>query len=127
MVMAAILVLSTAAPAQPDYGAPYPPRYPPYSHQYHPPYAFEYAVNDRYTGAAFSQAEESSGQAVRGSYSVALPDGRIQHVTYVADRAGGGGYSAHVAYEGAARHPAPVYSYPPQLPLETVDEAALEL
>ncbi|XP_043220105.1 cuticle protein 19-like [Amphibalanus amphitrite] len=94
------------APYPPRYDAPYPPQY-----DVHSPYAFEYAVRDRYTGAAFSQAEQSSGAAVRGSYSVALPDGRIQHVTYVADHSGDGGYNAHVTYEGAAHHPAPLYGY----------------
>ena len=54
----------------------------------------------------------AAGRPCGGSYSVALPDGRIQHVTYVADHTGGGGYNAHVTYEGAAHHPPPVHGYP---------------
>ena len=115
LLLAVAVASCSGAPVVSGYGPyapPYPPPYPPrYDSEYHSPYAFEYAVRDRYTGAAFSQAESSSGAAVHGSYSVALPDGRIQHVTYVADHAGDGGYNARVTYEGAAHHPAPIYGY----------------
>ena len=40
-----------------------------------------------------------------GSYSVNLPDGRIQTVTYTADVDGYGGYVADVKYEGQAVFP----------------------
>merc|ERR1712168_1631507 len=66
------------------------------------PYSFEYAVNDDYAGATFSQHETSDAQTVTGSYSVALPDGRTQIVTYTADPTGYGGYTADVKYEGEA-------------------------
>ena len=47
------------------------------------PYSYTYAVADDYSGAAFNQAESNDGTGVvDGSYSVNLPDGRIQHVKY---------------------------------------------
>merc|ERR1711902_191212 len=47
---------------------------------------YTYAVADDYSKSNF-QAEESSDGAgnAQGSYSVALPDGRIQHVAYTAN------------------------------------------
>lgn len=44
------------------------------------PYGFNYAVNDDYKGTNFGQSEKSDGNNVWGSYTVALPDGRKQHV-----------------------------------------------
>merc|ERR1712018_1104142 len=45
------------------------------------PYSFTYAVADDYSKANFNAEEQSDGASnVQGSYSVALPDGRIQHV-----------------------------------------------
>ena len=48
------------------------------------------------------ESREDHG-AVSGEYRVALPDGRIQIVTYHADE---NGYVADVKYEGVA-HPGP--------------------
>merc|ERR1719232_209180 len=81
-------------------------------------YQYEYAVNDDYSGANFQATEGRDGYSTSGSYSVALPDGRTQTVTYnVAD--GYSGYVADVTYSGEARYdaapaykPAPV-SYAP--------------
>jgi len=67
------------------------------------PYAFDYGVKDEYTGTNFGHSQTSDGKKVEGSYSVALPDGRIQHVTYTADKANG--FQAHVRYEGEAVYP----------------------
>merc|ERR1719234_1203496 len=54
------------------------------------PYTYQYGVNDDYSGAAFQQTESDDGTGVRdGSYSVNLPDGRIQHVNYHANDATG--------------------------------------
>merc|ERR1712180_535407 len=56
-------------------------------------YAYQYGVSDDYSGANFNAQENRDGYATTGSYSVALPDGRTQTVTYnVAD-----GYSGYVA------------------------------
>ncbi|KAF0292787.1 Cuticle protein 19 [Amphibalanus amphitrite] len=83
---------------RPSYAASYQePQY------YAQPYQFEYAVNDHYTGTVFSQNENSDTKVVQGSYSVNLPDGRVQHVTYTADNEGYGGYNAEVTYEGEAQ------------------------
>ena len=68
------------------------------------PYTYEYGVSDAYSGSQFNQVE-SKDQAgvVVGAYSVALPDGRVQHVKYSADPYGG--YVAEVSYEGTAAYP----------------------
>merc|ERR1711962_559655 len=75
------------------------------------PYTYEYAVADDFSQAAFNAAETSDGAGtVSGSYSVALPDGRTQHVNYKAD--GYNGYVAEVPYEGQAVYPdAPVIAH----------------
>merc|ERR1712130_497764 len=62
-------------------------------------YSYTYAVADDYSGAAFNQAENNDGTGVvDGSYSVNLPDGRIQTVKYHANDYDG--YVADVTYEG---------------------------
>ena len=72
------------------------------------PYTYTYGVADDYSKATFNAAETGDGAGnAEGSYSVALPDGRIQHVNYKAD--GYKGYVADVTYEGTAVYPeAPV-------------------
>merc|ERR1712110_1400426 len=68
------------------------------------PYTYTYAVADDYSGAAFNQAESNDGTgAVTGSYSVNLPDGRIQTVTYNANDLTGN--IATVEYSGVAAYP----------------------
>merc|ERR1712054_399542 len=47
-----------------------------------PVYSYTYGVNDDYSGANFQQTESRDGYATSGSYTVALPDGRTQDVTY---------------------------------------------
>ena len=74
-----------AAPAYPDVPAKY---------------AYNYAVKDDYTNNNFGQEESRDGYAASGSYYVALPDGRLQKVTYSVN--GDGGYVADVTYEGEA-------------------------
>merc|ERR1712025_322645 len=64
---------------------------------------FQYGVSDKYSGAQFAQQETADGKAVKGSYQVALPDGRIQTVTYTADHHNG--YIAEVTYSGTAQYP----------------------
>ncbi|KFB51797.1 AGAP010717-PA-like protein [Anopheles sinensis] len=60
-------------------------------------YVFSYAVKDSASGDDFShtQQQQTDG-AVKGSYKVQLPDGRMQIVKYVADN---NGYRADVTYE----------------------------
>merc|ERR1712209_81840 len=65
------------------------------------PYTFTYAVADDYSKSSFNAEESSDGASnVAGSYSVALPDGRIQHVKYTSN--GYDGFVADVTYEGTA-------------------------
>merc|ERR1712018_754738 len=81
------------------------------------PYPYTYAVADDYSKANFNAEETSDGASnVQGSYSVALPDGRIQHVGYTSN--GYDGYVADVTYEGTAQYPeytpvAPAYKAAP--------------
>merc|ERR1712158_56579 len=76
------------------------------------PYTYTYGVADDYSKANFNAAETSDANGVvGGSYSVSLPDGRIQTVTYTADHVNG--YVAEVSYSGEAVYPpAPAGGYP---------------
>merc|ERR1711863_174529 len=68
------------------------------------PYTFTYAVADDYSKSNFNAEETSDGASnVQGSYTVALPDGRIQKVTYTSN--GYDGFVADVTYEGTAVYP----------------------
>merc|ERR1712106_444215 len=63
------------------------------------PYNYNYAVADDYSGAAFNKAETNDGNGVvEGSYTVNLPDGRVQTVTYHANDYDG--FISEVSYEG---------------------------
>jgi len=92
----------------PKYGAP-PPKYPAAQKAYKEPeyapqpFAYEYGVKDQYTGSSFAKAETQDDYGnVQGSYTVDLPDGRVQRVTYTAAE---GGFVAEVTYEGTAVYP----------------------
>ncbi|KAF2361639.1 Insect cuticle protein [Trinorchestia longiramus] len=74
-----------------------------------PKYAFDYAVQDAYSGVNFNQQEKRDGYNTQGAYYVALPDGRTQKVTYYVD--GDSGYVAQVEYEGEAQYPQPRKGY----------------
>merc|ERR1712112_28522 len=76
------------------------------------PYTYSYGVADDYSKSNFQASESGDANGVvGGSYSVNLPDGRIQTVTYNADHANG--YVAEVAYSGEAVYPpAPAGGYP---------------
>ena len=68
------------------------------------PYTYNYAVADDYSKSNFNAGESSDGAGnAEGSYSVALPDSRIQHVNYHSDPVNG--YVAEVTYDGAAAFP----------------------
>jgi len=90
------------------------------------PYTYTYAVADDYSKAAFNAEETSDGASnVQGSYRVALPDGRIQTVTYTSN--GYDGYVADVTYEGTASYPeapAPGYKAAPAYAAPVVAHAA---
>merc|ERR1711997_1403175 len=80
-------------------------------------YNFAWDVLDTYSGNDFGHQEERNDKLTTGSYHVALPDGRVQRVTYTVD--GYGGYAAEVTYDGEAAYPdtpayvpAPAPSYP---------------
>jgi len=79
-------------------------------------YQFEWNVQDDYAQLNFGQNEQRNDYATTGSYNVALPDGRIQTVTYtVADAYSG--YVADVTYSGEARYEAaPAYKPAPYKP-----------
>ena len=84
-------------------------------------YSFEYGVADSISGSQFGDQESRfesrilssnlcsnditprSGGLTRGQYQVALPDGRVQTVTYTVD--GPSGYVATVEYSGEAVYP----------------------
>jgi hypothetical protein len=69
-----------------------------------PKYSYTYGVADSAYGNKldFGHTESRDGYATKGSYRVALPDGRVQVVTYHADE---NGYVADVSYEGVAVYP----------------------
>merc|ERR1711988_331933 len=91
----------------PSYHAPAKPAYhaePTYYPDEIIPYTYNYAVADDYSKAVFSAGETSDGASnVEGSYSVNLPDGRVQHVKYHSN--GYEGFVADVTYEGEAHYP----------------------
>lgn len=64
------------------------------------PFNFSYQVKDAPTYTDFKHEANSDGKRVTGAYSVLLPDGRNQVVTYTADE---NGYNAKVNYEGEAK------------------------
>ena len=68
-----------------------------------PDYSTAHAVRDAYSGVNVGSQENRLGDRTEGSYSVDLPDGRRQVVTYWVD--GYSGYNADVQYVGQAYHP----------------------
>ena len=72
----------------------------------HPdPFYFKYGVHDDkyYTDFTEERSGDEAGN-IKGAYSVALPDGRLQDVVYHAD-GNYGGTVMDVSYKGEARHP----------------------
>ncbi|XP_045624455.2 cuticle protein 18.6-like [Procambarus clarkii] len=93
----------------PTYGTPAPVAPPKYD--------FSWALKDDYSRNDFGHQESRDGYDTQGSYSVLLPDGRLQTVTYTVN--GDSGYVAQVAYEGQAQYPAqqPSYGAPTPQPI----------
>merc|ERR1719383_1255311 len=50
------------------------------------PYNYQFGVQDEYTKSNFAKTESQDDRGnVKGSFVIALPDGRIQTTTYTAD------------------------------------------
>merc|ERR1711928_230251 len=78
------------------------------------PFTYEYGVADDYSGANFRKTESQDDYGnVAGSYTIALPDGRIQTTSYHADN--DLGFVAEVSYEGTPVYPEakPVVAHAP--------------
>ena len=132
IAISALIATALASAPAPYHPAPAPYHPAPYAAPHHAPayadvpaaYNYAYAVADDYSGSTFGATETRDGYATSGSYNVALPDGRIQTVTYHVDDAYGG-YVADVSYSGEpvypkyepkpykpAPHPAPYHPAP---------------
>ncbi|KAF7270911.1 hypothetical protein GWI33_016143 [Rhynchophorus ferrugineus] len=71
----------------------------------HPQYEYNYGVQDPHTGDHKTQHEVRDGDVVKGSYTVAEPDGTLRTVHYTADDHNG--FNAVVEKSGHPVHPAP--------------------
>merc|ERR1719211_986797 len=121
LIIASALLAAALAASPPAYGAPAPYHPAPvYKEEKLPPqpFAYEYGVADDYSKANFKKTETQDAEGkVAGSFTIALPDGRIQTTTYTADHYNG--FVAEVTYEatpvyppepaGGYGHPAPAY------------------
>ena len=107
----------------PSYSAPAPsykpaPKYKEPAYKSDAKYNFGYEVkaNNGYHGNVdFGHTETRDGCSTSGKYSVLLPDGRVQTVTYTATCYGG--YNADVSYYGEAKpyvYKKPAYKPAPQ-------------
>merc|ERR1711881_368109 len=114
------LALVAAATAAPQYAAKPVVAYAADDLAEPSPYTYTYAVADDYSNANFQQSESNDGTgAVSGSYSVNLPDGRTQTVTYNANDLTGN--VAEVTYTGEAQYPpAPAGGYVAAAPVHAV-------
>ncbi|KAK4310914.1 hypothetical protein Pmani_017549 [Petrolisthes manimaculis] len=74
-----------------------------------PKYGFDWVVQDGETYNDFAHQEDRQDDNTKGSYTVQLPDGRLQTVTYYVD--GDSGYVAEVSYQGEAQYPESNESY----------------
>merc|ERR1712169_27506 len=106
-VVAPVVHHAPVVHAAPAYHAPAPAYKPaPYAEPAYAdePYTYQYGVADDYSKANFNAAETADAAGVvTGSYDVALPDGRTQHVKYTSDNYNG--YVADVTYDGVAAYP----------------------
>jgi hypothetical protein len=89
--------------AAPAYYKSSPYSAPAYAYDEPASYAYNYGVADGYSGAYYNAGEQRDGYSTAGSYSVALPDGRVRTVNYhVADAYSG--YVADVQYANEPRY-----------------------
>ena len=79
-----------------------------------PKYDFNWQVDDE--GNNFGQQEQRDNDNTQGSYSVDLPDGRRQTVTYYVN--GDSGYVAEVSYSGEAQYSEESQEYKPRRPYD---------
>merc|ERR1712083_1213273 len=98
VLAAALLSVAAGAPAGPLVAAP---GYASPDLAEPPVYTYQYGVSDDYSGANFQQTESRDGYATSGSYTVNLPDGRIQTVKYTDN---GDGIIQDVTYEGVPQY-----------------------
>ena len=106
----------------PSYSAPAPsykpaPKYKEPTYKSDAKYNFGYEVkaNSYHGPVDFGHSQSTDGCATTGKYSVLLPDGRVQTVTYTATCYGG--YNADVSYYGEAKpyvYKKPAYKPAPQ-------------
>ncbi|XP_045485830.1 cuticle protein 7-like [Pieris rapae] len=87
-----------------------------------PRYNFNYAVNDPVTGDNKQQSETREGGYVKGSYSLAEPDGTIRIVDYTADPVSG--FNAVVRRVGHASHPQVIRPVVTQVATPVVEQIA---
>ena len=87
-MIASLLVLSVAS-ALADRPAPSYAPAPAPSYDEPASYSYSWAVKDDYSKNDYGQNEKREGKSTSGSYSVLLPDGRTQTVTYSVDGYGG--------------------------------------
>ena len=108
VVFSVLVAAAVALPAGPP-----PPGYHPEKQAPHP-YAYQYGVNDDYSGTTFDKTESQDDYGnVQGEYKIQLPDGRLQIVTYTANHEQG--FVADVKYEGTPVYPeAPKGGYGPK-------------
>ncbi|XP_042227203.1 cuticle protein 19.8-like isoform X1 [Homarus americanus] len=86
-------------------------------------YDFDWSVQDGNSGNDFVHQEDRDNRNIKGSYTVQLPDGRLQTVTYYVD--GDSGYVAKVKYEGEAQYSesSEYRQYKPPTPRYTAPES----
>merc|ERR1739840_13347 len=102
LVIASAVLATAFAAGPPAYGPPVvgykEEKLPPQ------PFAYEYGVADDYSKANFKKTESQDGNGVvTGSFTIALPDGRIPTTTYTATHETG--FIAEVTYSGTAAYP----------------------
>merc|ERR1712106_62609 len=104
VLIASALIAAAAAAGPPAYGAPAPYHAAPVEKLPPQPFAYQYGVVDDYSKNNFQKTETQDAEGkVAGSFTIALPDGRIQTTTYTADHYNG--FVAEVSYEGTAVYP----------------------
>eukprot|EP00091_Calanus_sinicus_P022392 TRINITY_DN7078_c0_g1_i1.p1 TRINITY_DN7078_c0_g1~~TRINITY_DN7078_c0_g1_i1.p1 ORF type:complete len:180 (-),score=51.01 TRINITY_DN7078_c0_g1_i1:57-596(-) len=105
------LQLSSASPS--PLPLPYPPTPLPMESISPPLFSYQYQVHDDITKNIFSKTESQAPDgSVRGSFSISLPDGRVQTTSYTAHHQEG--FTALVEYEGSAVYPQKTASHRPQ-------------